>query len=167
MIDEQNEMYDRVDALIAKHKDKEIHERIQSLIEETREDGSFTGGVTLEEIEACEQLLSVKFPDDYKWFLSNYGCGQICGRRILGISTKSYNSVVKNTLDCWERGMPNYFICIVDNEEYYFCINTQDGKIMNWCRYETAIYVKNNTFIDFLLDEIESAINLHGELSCI
>jgi antitoxin YobK len=154
-----------LDSLSEKHKDKEIHERISALIAESRDENSFTGGYPMLAIIECEETLSVKFPDDYIWFLRNYGSGQVCGRAILGIDPTLSNSVVKTTRHCRSLGMPENFIVIINNEEYFFCINTKDGKIMNWSSYETAIYVTSENFIDFLLEEVENAINLKAELS--
>lgn len=45
-------------------------------------------------IDAAEKALSVSFPADYKWFLNNYGGGDICGEEIYSIYCLPFNEAV-------------------------------------------------------------------------
>lgn len=45
-------------------------------------------------INAAEKALLVSFPDDYKWFLKNYGGGDICGEEIYSIYCLPFNEAV-------------------------------------------------------------------------
>lgn len=45
-------------------------------------------------INAAEKALLVSFPDDYKWFLNNYGGGDICGEEIFSIYCLPFNEAV-------------------------------------------------------------------------
>lgn len=45
-------------------------------------------------INAAEKALLVSFPDDYKWFLNNYGGGDICGEEIYSIYCLPFNEAV-------------------------------------------------------------------------
>lgn len=45
-------------------------------------------------INAAEKALSVNFPADYKWFLNNYGGGDICGEEIYSIYCLPFNEAV-------------------------------------------------------------------------
>ena len=45
-------------------------------------------------IDAAEKALSVIFPASYKWFLNNYGGGDICGEEIYSIYCLSFDETV-------------------------------------------------------------------------
>lgn len=45
-------------------------------------------------INAAEKALLVSFPADYKWFLNNYGGGDICGEEIYSIYCLPFNEAV-------------------------------------------------------------------------
>ncbi|MGJ7065952.1 SMI1/KNR4 family protein [Morganella morganii] len=45
-------------------------------------------------IDAAEKALSVNFPDDYKWFLNNYGGGDICGEEIYSIYCLPFDEAI-------------------------------------------------------------------------
>ena len=45
-------------------------------------------------IDAAEKVLLVNFPADYKWFLNNYGGGDICGEEIYSIYCLPFNEAV-------------------------------------------------------------------------
>ncbi|AXF77076.1 SMI1/KNR4 family protein [Erwinia tracheiphila] len=45
-------------------------------------------------IDAAEKKLLVNFPADYKWFLNNYGGGDICGEEIYSIYCLPFNEAV-------------------------------------------------------------------------
>ena len=45
-------------------------------------------------IDAAEKTLSVTFPASYKWFLNNYGGGDICGEEIYSIYCLPFDEAV-------------------------------------------------------------------------
>ena len=45
-------------------------------------------------IDAAEKALLVRLPADYKWFLNNYGGGDICGEEIYSIYCLPFNEAV-------------------------------------------------------------------------
>lgn len=45
-------------------------------------------------IDAAEKALSVTFPASYKWFLNNYGGGDICGEEIYNIYCLPFDEAV-------------------------------------------------------------------------
>ena len=45
-------------------------------------------------IDAAEKALSVTFPASYKWFLNNYGGGDICGEEIYSIYCLPFDEAV-------------------------------------------------------------------------
>lgn len=45
-------------------------------------------------IDAAEKALTVALPADYKWFLNNYGGGDICGEEIYSIYGMPFNEAV-------------------------------------------------------------------------
>jgi hypothetical protein len=54
------------------------------------------GGATEEEILSVEKALCVALPDDYRYFLSNYGAVMWFGEVIRGISARSYEGTPDN-----------------------------------------------------------------------
>jgi antitoxin YobK len=137
--------------------DEPIHEQIRALIAEHGDPKSFTGGVSLEVIDEIAKDLSITLPGGYVWFLQNYGHGSLFGSEILGTGFVKPYSVVKHTLSCRERGMPAHFIAIMHCDEYYHCLDTETGKIMNWSPYEPGIYLTSESFLDYFLDNLENA----------
>jgi antitoxin YobK len=141
---------------------EETYQKIRDLIEEHQKEHSFAKGVSLSTVQDVEELLSVKLPEDYIWFLQHYGEGHLFGSSILGISELGAFSVVKETLDCRRWNMPRNFIVIMNCDEFHYCLDTESGKIMNWSKHESGIYPRQDSFLEFFLDEIENAIdNMH------
>jgi antitoxin YobK len=138
--------------------DKPIHEQIRELIAEHADPSSFTGGVSQEVIDEIAKDLSVILPEGYVWFLQNYGHGNIFGSEILGTGLVKPYSVVKRTLYCRERGMPLHFIAIVHCDEYYYCLDTETGKLMNWSPFESGIYLRSESFLDYFLEDLENSV---------
>ncbi|MCX6366379.1 MAG: SMI1/KNR4 family protein [Armatimonadetes bacterium] len=135
-----------------------VHTQIRALIAEHGKPRSFTGGVSQEVIDEIAKDLSVILPEGYIWFLKNYGHGNIFGSEILGTGLVKPYSVVKRTLYCRERGMPAHFIAIVHCDEYYYCLDTETGKVLNWSPYESGIYLTSESFLDYFLEDLEDAV---------
>ncbi|UNH44164.1 SMI1/KNR4 family protein (plasmid) [Moellerella wisconsensis] len=63
-------------------------------------------------IESAEKALSVNFPDDYKWFLNNYGGGDICGEEIYSIYCLSFDEAIGGKFDY-------LLLCVVSHFPFY------------------------------------------------
>ncbi|SET65463.1 SMI1/KNR4 family protein [Thorsellia anophelis] len=47
--------------------------------------GTSDDAPSLEWIVKAEEMLTIKLPEDYKWILSHFGGGDICGEEIYSI----------------------------------------------------------------------------------
>ncbi|MDN8599680.1 SMI1/KNR4 family protein [Citrobacter sp. S2-9] len=56
--------------------------------------GTSDDGPSQDWIELAQNELSTKFPDDYIWFLKNFGGGEICGEEIYSIYAIPFNEAV-------------------------------------------------------------------------
>lgn len=138
-----------------------MQEKIISIIEEYSEDGDFIGNIWDDNvITAVEKELGFNIPSQYKWFIKNYGQGGIGGVQILGIS-KVNRAVFKDiTLEYRNYGLPTNLIVVENCDEWLYCIDINNGKIIAWDRISGVLGEQYNTFLDFLAnrfnDEIEN-----------
>jgi antitoxin YobK len=105
-----------------------------------------------------EEQLGVQFPESYRWFLKEYGGGGA------GINLESLPGVLNYTVRSKRFNIPEGFVIIMNCDEYSYCLdnkNMVNGEcpVVNWCFYEPAVYKRANSFYEFLLDEIENAID--------
>ena len=74
------------------------YDEIKKIIEEA-EDGvdfaDFGNGVSEEWISKAEERLGFELPETYKWWLKNYGGGEIYGEEIFSIYEEDFDTVVK------------------------------------------------------------------------
>ena len=68
--------------------------------------GPFGDGLSEERIQAAEAALRISFPDSYRWWLRNYGGGQIRGDIVYG-------------LDVDNQGRPDVVLLAELNRELY------------------------------------------------
>lgn len=57
---------------------------VEKFIEKFQKDKDLTGGIDEDKIKMIEEQLNVTLPENYKWFLSNYGSGGIFSIDIFG-----------------------------------------------------------------------------------
>ncbi len=96
--------------------------------------GDFEGEKSEDLIQKAEVFLGLKFPSDYRDFLSKLGCGDINGTEIYGIISDEFeNSSIPNMV--WltnnrrkEFSVPKNLIFIASSDEYDFVIDTKQGK---------------------------------------
>ncbi|PWC09422.1 SMI1/KNR4 family protein [Brenneria corticis] len=95
--------------------------------------GSSDDAPASEWINKAEQALGVTLPDNYKWFLSEFGGGEICGEEIYSIYGVPFNEAVGGDL-VYQNTIANNNILlgkiVLSNtdfgEEFYFKINDFD-----------------------------------------
>ncbi|PMB05798.1 hypothetical protein CEN49_17270 [Fischerella thermalis CCMEE 5273] len=144
-------------------------ERILAMVREYSEDSFFTGSVHESRIEQIEQLLGVKLPDDYKWFVKNFGHGGIGGVVILGVAKTEVPTCVKYTQRYREYGLPHSLVVIENCDEWVHCLDTKHMKngecpVVDWDRFGNVGTIKYDNFYDFVLDQFNEAIdNLDDE----
>ncbi len=118
----------------------------------------FGEGVLDEWIVKAEKRSNILLPESYKWWLKNYGGGEIYGEEIFSIYEQDFDSVIGGDIVyMYEKNkkLHNFpsnmlVICEADDETFYF--DTSEDKIDN----EYAVYTMNtrelyaNDFIEFL-----------------
>ena len=122
----------------------------------------FGDGVSEEWIERAEKRLNIDLPESYKWWLRNYGGGEIYGEEIFSIYEQDFDTVVGGDIVYMyelNKKQFNYSdnmlaICETDNETYYF--NVSESKIDNeytiYALHTKVLYAKD--FIEFLKKRI-------------
>lgn len=117
---------------------------------------NFHVNITNEEIKKTEKLLGVTLPESYKWFLSEYGGG--------GDGFEFSDCEMMLSYKQRFPSMPDGFVMISWCDEFGYCLDTnklKDGEcpVMNWSPFESGIYLSQQNFYEFFLDEIENAID--------
>jgi len=144
-------------------------EKIKEKVEQnagTVEFRDFGDGTTDDWIEKAELALGVKFPVSYKWWLKNYGGGEILGEEIFSIYEMDFEEVVggdvvKMTKLYRSRGFDkdSIVISVTDRGEVFY-LKTSEMNDFNDCpvalNITGATYAKN--FIDFLQKRIDENI---------
>jgi antitoxin YobK len=136
-----------------------MREEIKKLIEEYSEEAVFTGEISSDEIiESSIEELKVNIPDDYRWFIKNYGQGGIGGVEILGIS-KTNKAIFKDTtLEYRNYGLPINLVVVENCDEWLYCIDTDTKKVIAWNRIDGILGDRYTTFLEFLLDRFNDEI---------
>jgi antitoxin YobK len=102
-----------------------VIEEITQLINRFSETNFFVGKATNEIISQIQKELNVELPEDYKWFLIQYGHGIINGHEIQGCGLSAPPSCVETTLYWRQFYLPESFVVIEDNGDgWIMCLNT-------------------------------------------
>lgn len=123
------------------------------------QEGFFTmKGPSEEEIESFERQLGCKIPESFLWFVRKYGYGG-CYFEILGYGINGKAIFVTETLKQRENDLPQNLIIIENCDEYYNCINADDGSIVTWSRYDKDGVIKAfDSFEDYWENCVKNAI---------
>lgn len=136
-------------------------EQIQTIIKdnaEVFENVFLMRNPSTEEIEQAEQELQFKIPENYLWFLKQYGHGGFFFE-FLGYGLNGDALFVKETLKQRANGLPANLLVIESCDEYVVCINVDDGNIVSWSHYDNdGIIKKNDCFEDYFIECLENAV---------
>lgn len=137
-----------------------MNNKIVDMIKKYEEENDFYGKINEEDIKLVEHSLNIIFPESYKWFISNYGSGGICGVEILGIENKENSSVIYGTEKYRMLGLESGCVVIEDLGEFIMCIDTNDrDKIIRWDRVNKIKEYRYNDFYEYLIDTFKEAID--------
>jgi len=136
-----------------------MKEEIQKLVKEYSEDAIFTGKISSDDIiESAITELGVNIPNDYRWFLKNYGQGGIGGVDILGISKVNKAIFKDKTLEYRKYGLPNNLIVVENCDEWLYCIDVDTEKVVAWDRINGVLGERYATFLEFIIDRFNDEI---------
>lgn len=137
-----------------------MNNKIVDMIKQYEEENDFYGKINEDDIKSVEQSLSIIFPENYKWFMRNYGSGVICGVEILGVEKKEDSSVTNRTERYRRIGLESGCIVIEDLGEFIMCIDTNDGdKVIRWDRVNKNKEYMYGDFYEYLIDTFREAID--------
>ena len=121
----------------------------------------FVGEADANRIGKIEQMLGVKLPESYKWFLNKYGHGGVFGVEIFGSGLAEIPSCVSSTISWREFGLPEYLVVIEDDgADWIYCLDTSsmvdnECPVVDWAQGEGIGKKKFTNFIEFLLQRFE------------
>ncbi|SDC80479.1 SMI1-KNR4 cell-wall [Melghirimyces thermohalophilus] len=144
-------------------------EKILSMIQQYGNNRSFTGPVDDSRIKQIENMLEVTLPDDYKWFVRNFGHGGIAGVEILGIAKTEIPTCVKSTQTYREEGLPHSLVVIENCDEWVYCLDTSklvngECPVIDWDFLGNAGIQTYKNFYEFLSDRFSDAVeNLYDD----
>jgi hypothetical protein len=103
-------------------------------IDKLCEGGVWSGGAAHEALEACELIMGMRFPDDYRHFILTYGCGSKSGVEIAGIDNiliSDGNVLTRTILNLREyRHYPKYSVFFSDTGDGgQICFDSRDWSI--------------------------------------
>ncbi|MDO5155917.1 MAG: SMI1/KNR4 family protein [Eubacteriales bacterium] len=136
---------------------EQIIELIQTN-EEVFEDAFLEKKATDEEITQAEEVLGFEIPESYVWFLKEIGHGG-CMFEFMGYGLTGKAIFADETLSQRENGLPDNLMIIQNCDEYFDCINVEDGSIVTWSQYDKdGVIDKAEDFYSYFLECIEDAI---------
>ena len=130
-----------------------MQDELYFLIKKYESKGDFTyADVTDEMLAGAEERLSVNIPEEYKCFLKEYGHGGIGGIEVLGVGKNGMLIFEQETLKYRKYGLPNELIVIENCDEWIYCLDTTNGKVVMWSRGAKECEEVFEGFNKYLLD---------------
>ncbi|KAF6661692.1 hypothetical protein CKF42_20220 [Pantoea sp. ARC270] len=144
-----------------------------SIINQHQDDADFEGIKEESLIALAEKTLGVEFPDSYRFFLQNLGCGDIAGQEFYGIIKADFiNSGIPDAiwLTIKERQesnlSENYVIINATGDGDYVVLDCSKGgknKVLLWTPgikdLKAAFKPYYDDFGDFFYDQIVTSLN--------
>jgi hypothetical protein len=143
-------------------------ERVATLIAQLGSRAFFTGGVSEERIRQVEELLGVRLPESYKWFLREYGYAAVGGLEILGVGkSKDRPRVVDTTCGYRKVGLPKPYVVVSDCDEWLYCLQTDrmaggECPVTLWDPHGNEGVDTYPDFLAYLIAQCEEALTRGG-----
>ena len=136
-----------------------MYSSIIELIKEYENKGDFTYTYVEDSVLfLTEAELGIKLPIEYVWFLKSYGHGGLDGIETLGVAKNKRLVFKDETIKYRALGLPSNYIVIENCDEWIYCIDSMSGKVVMWSLNAKGVDEAYNSFIDYLKDRIEDAI---------
>ena len=148
------------------------YDGIKELIKQATDEGivefaDFGDGVSNEWIKKAEDRVGLILPESYKWWLHNYGGGEICGNEIYSVYEEDFDSIVGgDVVHIYElnlhenNGITSDMLVICDDEEevYYLDLSKMDEnhECPVYAFYSKTLYA--GSFLEFLEKYIKKSL---------
>lgn len=137
-----------------------MYDEIRKIISTYEQKGDFTYVLASSEtINTAEQTLKVTIPEQYQWFLKNYGYGGIGGIEILGLGKNGKSIFVEETIKYRKYGLSHELILIENCDEWLYCINSLNGHVVMWSVNNRECDLAYDNFIEYMMDRMRDAID--------
>ena len=134
-------------------------EKIYELIKQHECKGDFTHAIVTEEmLDKAERRLNLKIPKEYSLFLREFGHGGIGGIEVIGVGKDGTLVFEKETLKYREYGLPDELIIIENCDEWVYCVNSINGKIVMWSKENTEYAEAYDNFEVYLYDRVNDML---------
>ncbi|MEM6050315.1 SMI1/KNR4 family protein [Erwinia sp. P7711] len=144
-----------------------------SIINQHQEEADFEGVKEESLIALAEKILDVEFPDSYRFFLKNLGCGDIAGQEFYGVIKADFiNSGIPDAIwltikERQESNLPENYVVISSTGDGDYvvldCSNDGKNKVLLWAPgikvQKTAFKPYYDDFGDFFYDQIATTLN--------
>ncbi|WP_307892568.1 SMI1/KNR4 family protein [Bacillus swezeyi] len=130
--------------------------KIRQLLKEPQREHTFDKQ-SEDVILRTEKQLQVTFPKSFRWFLKTFGGD---GHEL---DLNGCDDILEDHKSFKAFHIPKGYVIIQNVDEYCYCLDTENMKdgecpVVNWSAYEEGVYHTANHFYQFILDEIENAI---------
>ncbi|MCM3446527.1 SMI1/KNR4 family protein [Bacillus velezensis] len=139
-----------------------IYSKVETFINENKQNAIFTEGASLENITRIEETLQCELPISYKWFLEKYGAGGLFGVLVLGYNF-DHASVADKTKEYKQHyGLADGLVVIEDVDFFAYCLDTNKMKngecpVVEWDRIIGYQDIAAESFIEFFYNKIQEA----------
>ncbi|KNX34293.1 MULTISPECIES: SMI1/KNR4 family protein [Bacillus amyloliquefaciens group] len=139
-----------------------IYSKVETFINENKQNAIFTEGASHENITRIEEILQCELPISYKWFLEKYGAGGLFGVLVLGYNF-DHASVADKTKEYKQHyGLADGLVVIEDVDFFAYCLDTnkmKDGEcpVVEWDRIIGYQDIAAESFIEFFYNKIQEA----------
>ena len=121
--------------------------------------GDFThADVTEEMLNEAEKRMNIKIPKEYKYFLKEFGHGGIGGIEVLGIGKNGVLIFERETLKYRTYGLPNELIIIENCDEWVYCLDSGNGKVVMWSIGDVEYTEAFGCFETYLYDRVNDVL---------
>ena len=132
----------------------EMIERNKTLFENAFVDRKATDN----EISKAEEILGFTIPEEYRWYLKEFGHGGN-GFEFMGFGMTGRAIFVDETLEQRKRGLPQNLMVFQDCDEFFDCINVDDGSVVTWSAFDDAGIIESaDCFCCFFYETVENVI---------
>lgn len=120
-------------------------------------------------IREAEEILNIKLPESYLWFLRNYGSGGMEDFDYFGIECERDDvtmfTVVYMTMEYRKKGLNNALVVIEHNGDYVTCLDTSkrnsegENPVVTWSWLDSGkIISKSDSFANYFFEKINDYI---------